>query len=207
MTRAPDLRRAATMAYRVLAEQQVTNLPVDPLRLLRCCKNTVVNTYEETAEALEMTITEFEHRFGAADAFTLRRVQEAAVQYVVAYRADGNPARRRFTLAHELGHRVLGHTGVDRAEEREADCFASHLLCPRPVVCRLAERFEPLCAEQVAAACYVSLSCARQVHASLPSGVDVQILEQVGRQFAHAVEIVRPVGAHNGRYMLPKTPE
>jgi len=64
--------------------------------------------------------------------------------------ARENPGRRRFTLAHELGHWVCqcleGRTapvycrsedlgaGADRELEREANVFAAELLMPEPVV-------------------------------------------------------------------------
>ena len=37
----------------------------------------------------------------------------------------------RFTLAHEIGHAILGHSGSEsKAMEKEANCFARNLLCP-----------------------------------------------------------------------------
>jgi Zn-dependent peptidase ImmA (M78 family) len=83
--------------------------------------------------------------------------------------ARQSPGRRRFTLAHELGHWVCQYTegrveprycraeeigvGVGRKLEREANMFAAHLLMPEPLVRReaaavklnlhaLARRFE-----------------------------------------------------------------
>ena len=81
------------------------------------------------------------------------------------------PPRRRFTIAHELGHWVLHRTGqqalfcrkgavreddaptTTRAPlpvtEREANAFAAALLMPAPLVARYYERtggnFEQLC--------------------------------------------------------------
>jgi Zn-dependent peptidase ImmA (M78 family) len=68
----------------------------------------------------------------------------------VVLRADEPPARRRFTLAHEVGHWVCqvreGHDapvycraadiapGADRLLEREANVFAAELLMPEPAV-------------------------------------------------------------------------
>ena len=40
----------------------------------------------------------------------------------------------RFTIAHEIGHAVLGHIDEeDPTCEKEANCFARNLLCPLPV--------------------------------------------------------------------------
>jgi hypothetical protein len=68
----------------------------------------------------------------------------------VVLRADEPPARRRFTLAHEVGHWVCqvreGHDApvycraadmtpaADRTLEREANVFAAELLMPEPAV-------------------------------------------------------------------------
>jgi len=54
---------------------------------------------------------------------------------VVGVNAAHSPERRNFSLAHELGHLVLGHRGygVQRRRpgvEREADRFATEFLLP-----------------------------------------------------------------------------
>lgn len=47
--------------------------------------------------------------------------------------ADTAYTRRRFTLAHEIGHYILGHQGAaSGADERAANRFAARLLMPRP---------------------------------------------------------------------------
>lgn len=42
--------------------------------------------------------------------------------------------RQRFSLMHEVGHIVLGHTGTCEENEKEADLFASHILAPRAIM-------------------------------------------------------------------------
>ena len=64
--------------------------------------------------------------------------------YIV-IREGMNPGRTRFTVAHELGHILLGHVGKhslvnrepsasDNPMEREANVFASRLLAPACVL-------------------------------------------------------------------------
>jgi len=84
--------------------------------------------------------------------------------FVVSVRGDGGERRRRFSIAHEIGHFVLhpaqarherGGTVNEamRVREREADAFAAELLMPQHLVRqaaleegvdarRLADRFE-----------------------------------------------------------------
>ena len=57
--------------------------------------------------------------------------------HIVLYNDDacfGNRGSRRWSLAHELGHIVLGHREGSWPDELEANCFAQHLLCPRPLL-------------------------------------------------------------------------
>lgn len=64
---------------------------------------------------------------------------------VINYLKRGNAARMRFTVAHELGHIMLGHVGVyelvnrepspyDNEIEQQANIFASRLLAPACVL-------------------------------------------------------------------------
>lgn len=68
---------------------------------------------------------------------------------VIRYNPQDAEVRQRFTVAHELGHLVLGHvrgsachrdpsknynTQVFDANERDANVFAAHLLMPPPAV-------------------------------------------------------------------------
>jgi hypothetical protein len=84
--------------------------------------------------------------------------------YAVRLRGGGSEVRRRFSIAHEIGHFMLhpGHARHERggpvneavrAQEREADAFAAELLMPEHLVRRaaledgadvhrLADRFE-----------------------------------------------------------------
>lgn len=196
MSRLPDLCRAERMALRVLAARCITTLPVQPLALLRACRDTLVLTLSEAAERLDQPDAQLERLFADADAVTMR----CQHQYIVIYRPGGNPARLRFTLAHELGHRLLGHTGADAAEEREADHFASHLLCPEPVLARLRE-CGAIPIRQLATACYVSPACAKAAAQRSPAKVEAALLQQVTAQLSAAMEALI---APDAKDTLPK---
>ena len=155
-----DLHHAALQAAGILLSRRPPALPVDPLAILRDCADTCVYTREAALEALDLPAADL---LCDEEAVTLRVQLAGKYHYIVIYRVDGNPARMRFTLAHELGHRVLGHTGSTLAEERAADCFASHLLCPEPLMDHFRRSLadDPAAADRIAVACYVSRSCAR----------------------------------------------
>lgn len=132
----PDYTRSAYKAYKVLLALHIESLPIDPLMILGCCKNTYVHTYEEIMyrfgrnnyEAFKYDCMENK------DALTIRREVSGRPVYELYYDNRGNPYRRRFTLAHELGHIILKHHSEETWEEREADYFASQLLAPTPLV-------------------------------------------------------------------------
>lgn len=190
MNRPPDLARAATLACRVLLARRVDALPVEPLTLLRACRDTAVYTLEHARDVLDLPQPAFTALLRDADAASYRMQTTDGARYVIVYRADGNPARLRFTLAHELGHRLLGHTGVDAAEEREADCFASHLLCPEPVL-RLLSAFPGDAAERVATACYVSRTCARTSLRRRPSLMAPEMIADLEKQLHPVLESLK----------------
>ena len=95
-----------------------------------------------------------------------RTIKIGTQWYIVVDEYD-RPDTRRFTIAHELGHIILGHAmekGFARSyhfiykpeTETEADVFAARLLCPS-VVLRALNIRSP---EEIMTACHVSYSCA-----------------------------------------------
>jgi Zn-dependent peptidase ImmA (M78 family) len=79
---------------------------------------------------------------------------------LIAYNGSHPTGRQRFTIAHELGHLVLGHLdelhvdvsaregsderpGYDSAQEKAANEFAANLLMPAPWVKARASAGEP----------------------------------------------------------------
>ena len=114
------MSRAAAMAYRVLIRRGVSALPVHPLEILSACRNTVVWADVTAAERLKIPREALLRQLANAEAITFRQNIQEETRFIVVYREGGNPARLRFTLAHELGHRLL-HRGDEPNMEREAD--------------------------------------------------------------------------------------
>lgn len=78
--------------------------------------------------------------------------------YLVLANSHGvaNYKRRKFTLAHEVGHIYLGHTWHGPEEEKEANWFASQLLMPECVLMEIWRRDGKLLAQDVAGWFFVS---------------------------------------------------
>ena len=131
----PDYDRAARLAYKTILSLHIESLPVDPLMILSHCKNTRVRTYDEIAERFGFSDPAHMkwYYLNNKDAYTVRLEKNGVTLYEMIYDSHVLPARRRFTLAHELGHIVLKHSKEQWWEEREADYYAAQLLAPRPV--------------------------------------------------------------------------
>lgn len=131
----PDYDRAARLAYKTILSLHIESLPIDPLMILSYCKNTRVRTYDEIAS--RFGISDPAHMkwyyLNNKDAYTVRQEKDGVTLYEMIYDSHVLPARRRFTLAHELGHIILKHSQEEWWEEKEADYYASQLLAPRPV--------------------------------------------------------------------------
>ena len=136
------------LAWEILLREGVCELPVSTSRL--CRKMGVNLAYGETG---------------------LRSVGFSTVvngtMYIV-IRQGMNAGRTRFTVAHELGHILLGHVGTYRLVNREpsesdnpiehdANVFASRLLAPACVLWGCGART----AEEIADLCNISLQAAR----------------------------------------------
>ena len=128
------------MAAKVLKDANISEFPVDlhdilkhyPVRML---------SYTSFCMGNDMAMEECVSRFGKDGSTSSRNGR-----YIIVYNEMISPSERiRFTLAHELGHIILGHLkelGLEVMQrlwvekslydvmEDEANCFARNLLCP-----------------------------------------------------------------------------
>ena len=70
----------------------------------------------------------------STDGFSL----ESSGQWYIYYNDNiDNFGRVKFTIMHEIGHYILGHSGKGEFEEQEANCFAKYALAPPPLIHQL----------------------------------------------------------------------
>ncbi|MEG1942213.1 MAG: ImmA/IrrE family metallo-endopeptidase [Angelakisella sp.] len=118
-----------TLACEVLLDAGVRRLPV---RITNVAQEMGVSvfTYAQYAATVGCTVADVARRYGN-DGFT----QQIGDKTVVFYYESGNMRRTRWTIAHELGHVLLGHLSGQGGEDAdiEADALAAELLCPSAV--------------------------------------------------------------------------
>ena len=128
--RREPIERAVVRLYE---EYGVRSLPLDPFDLARNMKIDVVAYQNLTNDSSVLKTLEQT----SGDGFTL--FDPSRMRYRILYNSDYSAAsmtRRRFTIAHEIGHIWLEHSDSSR-NELEADYFAGYLLAPHPLILRL----------------------------------------------------------------------
>ena len=141
-------QKSRDLAWRILLQEGIRELPVNVVALCRQMGIRVQHFTPTDANDGYSTIL-----FGMPRIFVSDQC---------------SPERQRFTIAHELGHILLGHVGQadlvnrepdpgDNPIEQEANVFASRLLAPACVLWALDLR-EP---EEIAALCRISYQAAR----------------------------------------------
>jgi len=142
MIREASYYRSVRAALNVLRETDADSFPINLKRVLRF-RNVKLKTYEEIVSTGKYSLQDCFTFFGEDGAAIF---YPAAGRYVIAYNSHSRSShRKRFTIAHELGHIVLGHHSEYGAPvlkryfiekplydvlEDEANCFARNLLSP-----------------------------------------------------------------------------
>ena len=158
-----DYKRARDLSWRVLLNTGTRELPV---KVSRICRGYGVTLRSYQVGAPLIRELGLEAQCDISDGFTVR----SGDRCYVFYNMEQPPGRVRFTIAHELGHVLLGHLGdgehtvynresssEDAPEEHTANVFASRLLAPACVLHALGA----VTPEQISAVCDISMAAAR----------------------------------------------
>ena len=158
-----DYKRARDLSWRVLLNTGTRELPV---KVSRICRGYGVTLRSYQVGAPLIRELGLEAQCDISDGFTVR----SGNRCYVFYNMEQPPGRVRFTIAHELGHVLLGHLGdgehtvynresssENAPEEHTANVFASRLLAPACVLHALGA----VTPEQIAAVCDISMAAAR----------------------------------------------
>lgn len=158
-----DYQNARDAAWQVLVRFGIRELPVrisDGIREM----GTELAPYSKSKEFLaELGLSRLMQE---TDGLSIQK----GGKYYIFYRGDMTPGRIRFTVAHELGHIILGHLDGkthttrnrephegDPPIEQAANVFASRLLAPACVLHDL----NALTPERISELCDISMTAAR----------------------------------------------
>lgn len=139
---------AQKTAYEVIKNLEIKVLPINLANVISKYKNLNIQTYNEFANALNISLERTIHLLQSEDGALW--FDSDTNNYVILYNTNiFNKARIRFTIAHELGHFFLKHAEetnktiisrylLPRDEydrmEKEANYFAKRFLAPIPAI-------------------------------------------------------------------------
>ena len=158
-----NYQTARDAAWKVLIECGISELPVFPSAICRHYGWKLADYKTGEASIKLLGLSELSKKTDGFCAVTAR--------YTYIFFDSTLPSgRRRFTIAHEIGHLILGHvgkgmatvenrepTGSERAEERQANQFAARLLAPACVLHEIGANTP----EQIQKLCGLSLQAAQ----------------------------------------------
>ncbi|MBC1651276.1 ImmA/IrrE family metallo-endopeptidase [Listeria booriae] len=140
--------KAQKIAYEVIANSKLTDLPINLKKLIASCEDLTLMSYKRFGKINHLSRDEVIAYAQSEDGCLW--YSKSDKQYVLLYNQSVlNVGRRRFTIAHELGHYFLKHnemtdrsllsrTQLSKLEhevfEQEANYFAKRLLVPIPLV-------------------------------------------------------------------------
>ena len=134
----PNLDIAATRALEIIIQRRISAGPIDPFPVLKSLPGVLVISFAEMALQMELdrenllkSVSPENH-----DAMSFAKTISGKTMYFVVYNQRLPFYLLQRGLARELGHIIMGHDGSRPEDVRiaEAQTFAYHFLCPRPLV-------------------------------------------------------------------------
>lgn len=137
-----DFIKARSKAVRLLLSSRLYGLKFD-ITKLKLDRNIIFDSYSSFCANSLATLSDLTDCGSLRDGCTIRREISGSAIYLVLYNDNVKSLkRRRFTLAHEIGHIMLDHESDGAIQESEANRFAAELLLPRILVWELQKRTE-----------------------------------------------------------------
>ena len=134
----PNFEAAAVKAAECLIRYGINTAPVMPLPILKKMPGVLVVSFTEMSQISGIDRQNLVTMFGDEnqDAVTSVYNKDGKLVYLVTFNQRLPIYMIQRSLAREMGHIILGHDGSLPEDVRlaEAQCFAYHLICPRPLV-------------------------------------------------------------------------
>ena len=127
---------AQCVATWLLLQQNINSLATDLQSMVFAGASILMDTIQGYCSKTGMPLSEFKSRGQLLDGTSV----PVGPGCLVLYNHALPVGRRRFTIAHELGHVYLGHKQRGVQQENEADWFAAQLLMPECIMMELWSR-------------------------------------------------------------------
>ncbi|MBQ9315149.1 MAG: ImmA/IrrE family metallo-endopeptidase [Clostridia bacterium] len=127
----PNFRKAKIEAYKTLITQDKFSFPINPKSIKIQGQKIKVTSLQEYSQKTGITIEQLTSNGIFSDGYTISKNNINIILYNEDIETEG---RKMWTIAHELGHIVLGHTTQCEKNETEANFFAAQLLAPQCVL-------------------------------------------------------------------------
>lgn len=125
---------ATTAAYETLIYNNMP-LPIDPFKIKIQNTKVKILSMQEFSQKFNVPMEEMTQNGLCNEGYNIVEIKNGVRRATILYNEDIiSNERKRFTIAHEIGHIVLGHKKHSINNEKEADTFASQLLLPHCVL-------------------------------------------------------------------------
>lgn len=188
----PD--RIHVIAYKVLCRANIKKLPIDLFQIIDAMSAMKVCTFQEFSSHRGLSHQKLTQLIGTSEGLLFEESIDETRRHIILYNDDPEVplGRKRFTIAHELGHFFLQHERETDQAETEADLFASQLLMPLPVLNAL--HFTE--AEAIARVCQTSLQASEYILKKLQRPIGKRTYSPLTEQFADYIHSQQPVIKH-----------
>lgn len=203
----PNFSKAQEKAYQTVINSKITTLPINLKVIIKQFDNLFLKKYSVFARENGMTIPEVCELLNSEEGCLWRRGDN---KYIIFYNDTVKSRERiRFTIAHEIGHFVLGHlefaekTKIGRytltdfendAFEKEANYFAKRLLAPLPLVYDFVSIWNRITADLIMDIFDVSFTVSNHIindlHRAQRNGI-YRVFHDINHQFSDYINKVK----------------
>ena len=136
----PNFKLATTKAYETLMLNHLP-LPIDPYKIKLKNIKIHITSMQDWSKKYNIPLNLLTQDGLYNEGYNEWHIKNGIVYAIIFYNDEiESKERKRFTIAHEIGHIVLKHKGFSTINEKEADTFAAQLLLPHCILAELVKR-------------------------------------------------------------------
>lgn len=136
----PNFKLATTKAYEILMLNRLP-LPIDLYKIKFENTKIHITSMQEWSKKYDIPMESLTQNGQYNEGYNEWHIKNGVVYAIIFYNDEiESKERKRFTIAHEIGHIVLRHKGYSEINEKEADTFAAQLLLPHCILEELIRR-------------------------------------------------------------------